>query len=296
MKIIVLGAGAIGSLYGAKLSKYNDVTLIGRQQHVDEINENGLKIAGMEDNVYRLKAATKIESIEENTLILLTTKVYDSRNAIEGIENLIRDDTTILCLQNGLYTEDIVKDVVKDKCRVLRGISNIGAAFLEPGVVQYNSPGYTVIENSEISDEVIDAFTESDLGGDVSKNIKYEEWKKLIINCVINPISAKEGVKNWEVADEKYDEQKRQIVDECLRVAEKDGVTFEGINFVEMINDMIRESKNISSMQQDILKGKKTEIDYLNGIVVELGRKYGIECSVNEDWVRVIKGMEVKND
>jgi 2-dehydropantoate 2-reductase len=81
------------------------------------------------------------------------------------------------------------------------------------------------------------------------------------------------------------------IADECLKVAERDGIKFD-IDFVKMVNKMIKDSKNISSMQQDILKGKKTEIDYLNGAVVELGRKYKIKCPVNEGLVMIIKRME----
>ena len=93
MKIIVLGAGAIGSLYGVKLWKLYDVTLVARQKHADEINKNGLKITGLENNTYKLKAITKIKKIEDNTLVLLTTKVYDSKKAVWGIRNLIKKDT-----------------------------------------------------------------------------------------------------------------------------------------------------------------------------------------------------------
>jgi len=291
MRIIVLGAGAIGSLYGAKLSKYNDVVLVGRQKHVDEINRNGLKITGIENEIYKLKTTTKIEKIEENTLILLTTKVYDSKKAIEDIKSLIKKDTIILCLQNGLYNENIVKDVVKSKCLVLRGISNCGVAFLEPGIVQYNTTSYTTIEKSKTSNELVDKFKKCGFDSYVSENIKKDEWKKLIINCLINPISTILGKENMAVADEKLNPLKKLIAEECLKVAEKDGVKFD-IDFIQMVNAMIKDSRNISSMQQDIIKGKRTEIDYLNGAVVELGKKYGLKCPVNEGLVMIIKGMD----
>ena len=90
MKIIVLGAGAIGSLYGAKLSKLNDVTLVARQKHVDKINKDGLKVTGEENKVYKLKATTEINKIGESTLIILTSKVTSSKKAIEPIINLIK--------------------------------------------------------------------------------------------------------------------------------------------------------------------------------------------------------------
>jgi len=290
MNIIVLGAGAIGSLYGAKLSKLNDVTLVARQKHINKINNDGLKIVGIEENVYKLKATAKIENIENNTLILLTTKVHDNKKAIDPIKDLIKKDTIILCMQNGLYSENIVKSIVGDRCLVLRGITNVGATFLEPGKVQFSNLSSTKIENSNISEELAENFDKCGLKCSVSENIKQDIWKKLILNCVLNPVSAILRVENGKIADERLNTLKKLIVDECLKVAEKDDVRFD-IDFVKIINDVIKDSRNLSSMHQDMLKGKKTEIDYLNGAVVELGKKYGIECPVNEALVVIVKGM-----
>ena len=290
MNIIVLGAGAIGSLYGAKLSKLNDVTLVARQKHINKINNDGLKIVGIEENVYKLKATAKIENIENNTLILLTTKVHDNKKAIDPIKDLIKKDTIILCMQNGLYSENIVKSIVGDRCLVLRGITNVGATFLEPGKVQFSNLSSTKIENSNISEELAENFDKCGLKCSVSENIKQDIWKKLILNCVLNPVSAILRVENGKIADERLNTLKKLIVDECLKVAEKDDVRFD-IDFVKIINDAIKDSRNLSSMHQDVLKGKKTEIDYLNGAVVELGKKYGIECPVNEALVVIVKGM-----
>jgi len=290
MNIIVLGAGAIGSLYGAKLSKLNDVTLVARQKHINKINNDGLKIVGIEENVYKLKATAKIENIENNTLILLTTKVHDNKKAIDPIKDLIKKDTIILCMQNGLYSENIVKSIVGDRCLVLRGITNVGATFLEPGKVQFSNLSSTKIENSNISEELAENFDKCGLKCSVSENIKQDIWKKLILNCVLNPVSAILRVENGKIADERLNILKKSIVDECLKVAEKDDVRFD-IDFVKIINDAIKDSRNLSSMHQDVLKGKKTEIDYLNGAVVELGKKYGIKCPVNEALVVIVKGM-----
>ncbi|MBI2658162.1 2-dehydropantoate 2-reductase [Candidatus Woesearchaeota archaeon] len=294
MRIIVLGAGAIGSLYGAKLSKLNDVTLIGRKGHVDKIRKNGLKITGIENETYKLRAAARISKIGENTLILLATKVNSSEKAISGIRNLLRKDTTILCLQNGLYGENIVKKIVKNRCLVLRAVTNFGAAFLEPGIVKYNSRSYTAIEKSPVSAEIAENFRNCGLNGYVSENIRQDMWKKLILNCVLNPVSAILKVENRYIADERLNPLKGMIAEECAAVAKKDGISFD-VDFVKEINEAIKDSRNISSMQQDIIKGKKTEIDYLNGAVAELGKKYGIGCPANEALAMIIKDMENKN-
>ena len=291
MNIIVLGAGAIGSLYGAKLSKINDVILISRQAHVDKIANNGLKIAGLENKTYRLKAVTKIQKIYNNTLILLTTKVYDTEKAVKGIKNLIKEDTKILCLQNGLNSENIVKSIVGKKCLVLRAITNFGAFFLKPGIVQYSNYGYTAIEKSPISKDIAKNFTECGLNAYVSKNIKVDIWKKLIFNCVLNPVTAILRIENRGIADEKLNPLKKLIVDECLRIAKIDRVKFR-MDFVKIINKTFKNSRNISSMQQDLIKGNPTEIDYLNGAIIKLGKKYKIKCPVNGALVTIVKEME----
>jgi 2-dehydropantoate 2-reductase len=193
-------------------------------------------------------------------------------------------------MQNGLYSENIVKDIVGDRCLVLRGITNVGATFLEPGKVQFSNLSSTKIENSDISEELAENFDKCGLRCSVSENIKQDIWKKLILNCVLNPVSAILRVENGKIADERLNTLKKLIVDECLKVAEKDDVRFD-IDFVKIINDVIKDSRNLSSMHQDMLKGKKTEIDYLNGAVVELGKKYGIECPVNEALVVIVNGM-----
>ena len=291
MKIIILGAGAIGSLYGAKLSKFNDVTLVARQKHADKIKKDGLKITGEENTTYKLKAKTSIEKIEDNTLILLTTKVHNSKNSIEQIKNLIKKDTIILCLQNGLNSEDIVKEIVGDKCLVIRGITAVGATFLDPGIVQFNNLSYTKLEKSPVSSDLVENFNKCSLNANVSENLKEVVWKKLIVNCVLNPVSAILRIDNGATADEKLNPLKTLIFDECLKVASKEGIDVD-IDSIETINKAIKGSRNLSSMHQDIIKGKKTEIDYLNGTVVKLGKKYGIKCHVNEALVMIIKEME----
>ena len=291
MRIVVLGAGAIGSFYGAKLSRHNDVTLIARKEHVGEINKKGLKIIGLEKNNYRIRAATKISKIEKNTLILLTTKVQDSEKAVKGIKHLIRKDIIILCLQNGLYSENVVKKIVGNRCLVLRAITNFGAIFVRPGIVNYRMYSYTSIEKSPKSKEIAGNFTKCGLNGYVSDNIKFEMWKKLVFNCVINPLTAMLRVENRVICDESLNSLNELVIEECLKVAEKDGMKF-NIDFLKALHNEFKLSQNISSMQQDLIKGKKTEIDYLNGAVVQLGRKHGIRCPVNEALTDIIKNIE----
>ena len=109
MHIVVLGAGAIGGVYGARLSTAHDVTLLTRSAHAEAINRDGLRITGAEERTYHVHAATTIDRIEPDTLIVLTTKVSDSEQAVRTVAALVQSDTVILCVQNGLYSEDLAK-------------------------------------------------------------------------------------------------------------------------------------------------------------------------------------------
>ena len=291
--IYVLGAGAIGSLYAAKLSVRHDVTIIARAHHVDAIRRNGLRVIGREEATYHVRAATTIDTIPAATLIVLTTKVNDCRTAIAPLVDTLRDDTVILCVQNGLGGEAAVRDEVGGRCLVLRAITQFGAIFQEPGVVDYKAAGQTLVEQSARSGEIASLLSACGLDGCVSEHIKIEIWRKLIFNCVINPITSIIGSEVGGIGDEGLDPLKQLVVDECLRVARADGVDFD-VDFVRTIGEVFGPSQNVASMRQDLLKGKPTEIDHMNGAVVALGRRFGIACPVNAALVAIIKAMEAR--
>jgi 2-dehydropantoate 2-reductase len=294
MHIVVLGAGAIGSVYGARLSAAHDVTLLTRSAHADAINRNGLRITGAEERTYHVRAATTIDRIEPDTLILLTTKVSDSEAAVRTIAALLRSDTVILCVQNGLYSEDLAKAAIGNRCLVLRAITHFGAIFRVPGIVELKVAGYTAIERgprSTVAEVIAEAFSACGLDGRVTDRIADEMWRKLIVNCVINPINAMTRTEVGAIADDRLRPLKQLIVDECVAVARADGITLDG-DLVAAIDRQYGPSRNLSSMQQDLLKGRRTEIDHLNGAVVRLGERYGVACPVNQALTIIVKELE----
>jgi 2-dehydropantoate 2-reductase len=278
-------------VYGALLSRAHDVTLLTRPEHAASIDRDGLRMTGAAEGLFRVRAATTLVELVPETLVVLTTKVCDSEAAVRGIVHLVRPDTVILCVQNGLYSEDVVKAVIGDRCRVLRAITHFGAVFRTPGVVELRLSSYTSIEQSPKSAAIADAFSRCGLDGRVTDRIKDEMWQKLVVNCVINPINAITRTEVGAIADERLNPLKQLIVDECLRVARCDGVALEG-DLVAAINRQYGPSRNLSSMQQDLLRGRRTEIDFLNGAVVDLGATYGIECPVNGALTAIIKELE----
>ena len=291
MNIIVLGAGAIGSVYGARLSKFHDVTLIGGASHVAAIQRDGLVMQGHVSGTLALPAFTTVPSIQPGTLILLTTKVNNNVAAVRPIVDLLPANVTIVCVQNGLYSEDLVKDLVGDRALVLRAITQVGGILVKPGVVDNTVAGYTLLESHAQSPAIAAVLTEAGLDGRIIPDIKKEMWRKAIFNCVINPTTALLESEVGAIVDPQLNSLKQQIIEECVAVAKADGVTLDE-DFVATIDRLFAGARTIASMRQDLMKGRKTEIDHMNGAVADLGAKYGIPCPVNAALATMIRYLE----
>lgn len=291
-RIFVLGAGAIGSTYGALLSRRNNVTLIGRKAHIEAVNKNGLTLTGDVNDKFYVKAETAIKEIPSDTLILLTTKAYDAADAVANIKPLLRKDTVILVLQNGLEIKDLVEKVVEGKAEVVRGLVTLAAEFFKPGKISFWQ-GETLLEPTQTSEEIARVFNDSGLKTKIVKEISEELWKKLIVNCVVNPLTAVLRVRNNEIMVDSLKEVRHKIIQECIAVGEAEGVSFQP-NLEECVERKIAGYTNYSSMCQDIMKGKKTEIDFLNAKIVELGKKHSIPTPVNEALVGLVRFLEAR--
>jgi 2-dehydropantoate 2-reductase len=151
--------------------------------------------------------------------------------------------------------------------------------------------GYTVIEQHPRSNRVAAVLTAAGLDCRISPNIAHDVWHKLILNCVVNPITATLGCEVGGIANPQLDPLKQLVIDECVAVAATQGLTFD-MNFMQEISDVFRPSRNIASMLQDLRRGRITEIDYLNGAVADLGAQHGVPCPVNEALTAIIKAME----
>jgi 2-dehydropantoate 2-reductase len=291
--IVIVGAGAIGSVYGAKLSKQHQVTLVGGAAHVEAVQRDGLVMQGLLSETLRLPAVTRLDRIESGTLILLTTKVNNNAAAIEPLVPLLPADVTILCVQNGLYSEDIVKNLVKDRALVLRAITQVGGVLVRPGVVDNTVAGYTLIEQHEQSPAIAAVLTAAGLDGRIIPDIKKEMWRKAVFNCVINPTTSLLACEVGGIVDPQLNRLKQQIIDECLAVARADGVSFDE-DFVALIDRVFAGARTIASMRQDLMKGRRTEIDHMNGAVARLGETYGLPCPVNAALTTMIKYLEAR--
>jgi 2-dehydropantoate 2-reductase len=224
----------------------------------------------------------------------LTTKVHDSRAALFPLAPLVRSDTTIVSLQNGLGSEQIARRALGDRAVVLRAITQFGAIFKSPGVIQFMARGHTLLERHERSDQIAATLTAGGLDCRISPDIAHDVWHKLVVNCVVNPITTILGCEVSGIADPRLNPLKELVISECVAVAATQGVILEG-NFRREIDDFFRPSQNIASMLQDLRRRRATEIDYLNHAVAVLGARHGTTCPVNEALTAIIKAMEAKS-
>jgi len=295
-----MGAGAIGSLFGGLLAEGgNDVALIARESHVKAIKQHGLTIEGVSGkHVVKVKAVTKPTHLKDTfDLVLLTVKAYDTRQAVTEAQSLIGNNSVLLCLQNGLGMEEIASEII-GRDRILRGVTINGVLLKEPGLVMHTGKGETTIGelNGKITERVqriVEAFAKAGLPTRATNNIEGMVWTKILINAGINPFGALTGMKNGELM--MISELKKLMAESVIegtKVARKINVKLEGDPVSLMIKTAEMTAQNKNSMLQDIEKGKRTEIDFINGAISNLGKRVGVKTPLNNLLTHLVKGLE----
>lgn len=298
MNIVIFGAGAIGSLFGSLLSKNNNVTLISRKPHVDAIRKNGLTIEDKTKLNVEVGAEESVDKITYQTdLFILTVKSYDTETAIKEARSIIGDKTIVLSIQNGLDNIDKIKKFVNSR-NIIVGVTTHGAFFSKPGLIRHTGIGKTIIGelNGKKTDRlknIQSIFNNSDIKTTISIDIFKAIWIKTIINSSINPLTSIFNCKNGYLLENPVLEKiVEKICRESTNIANANGIDILYSAIIKKTKEVIVDTgENFSSMLQSIQKGKKTEIDSINGKLVELGKKCGIELSMNEILVYSVKLM-----
>ncbi|KYK29810.1 ketopantoate reductase, partial [Thermoplasmatales archaeon SG8-52-1] len=201
MNIIIFGAGAIGSIFGAMLSKKNNVLLIGRNPHISAIKKNGLKIQGKTNLNVKIRSESSLKNISFlPDLLILTVKSYDTEKAIIQIKRKISDDTIILSLQNGLDNIERISKYINSE-KIIAGITTQGAFFSKPGIIKHTGTGITIIgelnnKKTKRLENIINLFNRVGIETIFSKDILKDIWIKAIINSSINPLTTLFRCKN----------------------------------------------------------------------------------------------------
>lgn len=298
MNIVILGAGSIGSLFGALLSLKNNVILIGRKNHINAIKEKGLTIKGKTQMNVNISAKDNIKKINlYPDLLILTVKSYDTKSAIIKAKSIIAENTVVLSLQNGLDNYEIIKKFIPSK-QIIMGITTHGAFFSEPGIINHTGKGKTIIGESNglkivRIKKIVNIFNEANIDTAASNNIFNKIWLKAIINSSINPLTTIFKCKNGYLLKNPILEKiLERVCIESTLVANSHGVNITHQNALNQTKEVIRKtSENYSSMLQSLKKGKRTEIDSINGKLVEIGKIHKIDVSINSAIVNIIKSQ-----
>ena len=300
MNIAVFGAGAIGSLFGGFLSTQHNVILIGRKPHITAIQRNGLQIYGETDLQIKLPAVDEITNINEKIdVLLLTVKSYDTKEAIQQAHKIITNNTIVLSLQNGLNNIETIKNVVPEN-QIIAGVTTHGVVFQKPGVIHHTGKGTTVIGAIDTSQKpmvtnIARLFSTVGITTTISNDIYQEIWKKAIINSSINPLTTIFSCKNGYLKKNKILEHiVKKICIESTQVAQAQGII---LTEEEMISDtfevVTKTADNFSSMYQSVLKGSRTEINEINGKIMEYGTEKKVDTPLNSVLVTFIKQLTI---
>lgn len=304
-KIGIMGAGAIGSVIGGMLARQgHKVTLVGRRPHIDEIRKNGLHISGIwGDYKIRNLNAVKDTPHEVQDIVILTVKSFDTPTAATGAMSMVGTDTVVVSIQNGLGNIETLTEIFGNE-KIIGGMAIFGAVLNEPGnVIVTVIASETLVGElngtltSRVND-IVNMLASAGIPTKPSDNIMRDIWYKALYNIALNPLSAIFQVSYGQIADNTDTRWlAEQMIIEAVQVAKASG-QYLGINSADEYLEILWNQKlpptreHKSSMLQDILRGKKTEIDYINGAIIRLGAEYGIETPYNSAIVRMVKAKE----
>ena len=296
MKILIVGAGAVGGYFGGLLAKGGeDVTFIAKGKHLKTIQEKGLSVKSINgDFNIKVKAIERPVDTEKYDLIIFAVKSYGLHDACNTINNSVKNNTTIMSLLNGVDSEEIIGNFFgADK--VIGSVAFIGSQILEPGLISHTASGMITIGElngvkSKRCEEILNAFERVKIPIKLSENIQKDIWAKMVWNTGFNAITALTGSL---VSDVLSIPESRKIAEmamkETVEVANEKGIKLSDDLVEKTISKTLKAGAIKTSMLQDRENGKIMEIDSLNGAIVRLGHKMNVSIPVNETLYGAIK-------
>jgi len=320
----VIGAGSIGSLFGGYLASISsdeyDINMFffGREAHINAINKNGLLIKTKTDNI-RIKniiGYTNPKDFLRNNknkhfnFIFLTTKAYDIRTALIEYRELISLTNWLIILQNGIGNEDIAKEFILDS-KIIRAITSNGALLTESGTAKHTGEGFTKIglafKKKIAEDQKTHAynslellkslFSNAGIKIDIEDDIIRNCWEKVFVNIGINAFGALTRLRNGELLERnELKKLMKDAINEAIKIAKLKKIKLTDKDYVKLCFDVAKKTKNnINSMLQDIMKERKTEIDFMNGRILKYGQEFELDVPINRTITILIKGLENSN-
>jgi 2-dehydropantoate 2-reductase len=300
MKTVIMGAGAMGSLYGGLLaSSGEEVWLVDIwKEHIEAIRSKGLIVEEKgEEKSIRVHATTDVSSVGKADLVILFVKTYHTEKAVSDALVLEKENTVFLTLQNGLANEDVISRQVNRR-KVLLGVTNQGATLLGAGKIRHGGWGKTYLgeldgQGTNRIREIAQVFGKAGIETEISSAIQRLIWEKLLINIGINALAAVTGVKNGQLLDHPEALMLMDaLVSEAVEIAKQKGIRIEG-NPIDKVKAVAEATKaNRCSMGQDLDNKRRTEIDVINGALVREAERLGLSVPYNRMITNLIKVIE----
>jgi 2-dehydropantoate 2-reductase len=305
LNVAVLGAGAMGCLFGGLLAEKGlKVTLIDVwKEHIDAINKNGLKMDGFGgDRFIKISATNDPKSIRPVDVVIVMCKATALEQALTNAKSIVGDKTVLMSFQNGIGHEAIMQNIVGVN-KVLGGTTTQASNILGPGHIKNHAslPSWIGEYEGGFSDRVKDiaeTFTAYGLETIASDNVKKRKWMKLFALTAVGPLSAIFDMHHTELYVTNKEsklarELGKQIILETRKVAQADGVEVSEDECLEMFLKIVDSNQtNKSSMAFDIQFKRKSEIDFINGSVSKIGKKHGVPTPLNDMLYKIIKVKE----
>ena len=299
-RISVIGCGAVGSIFAAHLARLPDVEVWAydvNREHVQAINESGLRISGAADFTARLRATANAEEIPRCEFGIVATKSVHTRAAIAAAAHAFGERSAVCSVQNGVGNEEIIAEHVH---YVIRGTTFPAGRLAGPGHVSYDIAGKTWIGPFEptgtpmiLVSALADVLNHAGLATVALEDARGAQWSKLIFNASTNPVGALTGLDHgsatrFEPTGALFD----ALVDEGAAVAKALGIALH-----DDPKQMIRYAANApgkhkASMLQDVEARRQTEVDFMNGAIVRMGEQVGVSTPLNRAMWQLVKGLE----
>jgi len=298
-RIAVVGAGAVGGYFGGMLADAGaPVVMIGRQSFVDAVKRDGLLLDTLQGkkNV-RVEASADLSAARSADLVLFCVKTTDNAATARELAPFLAPHTVVLSLQNGVDNVDQIRAAAG--IEALPAVVYLAASTPAPGVVKHVGRGDLVLgPEGEITQRTADVFVRAHVPCRITDNIEGELWVKLIWNCALNAVSALGQARYARIA-ESEDARKvvQQAVAEVLVVARAAHIVLPGVAdsqaaLAGAMKIATQMAAQLSSTGQDINRGKRTEIDSLNGFIARRGTELGVPTPVNHALYALVKLLE----
>lgn len=288
-----MGAGAVGCYYGGMLARAgHEVTLIGRIEHVEAVRRGGLRLETQAfDERVPAQASTEAAAVAGAELVLFCVKSPHTESAGVSLKPHLSADAAVVSLQNGVDNAERLSAVLGRE--VIPSVVYVATEMAAPGHVRHHGRGELVIGRAAASPRVTAVLRPAGVPVEISDNVAGALWAKLVINCAYNALSAITQLPYGElVAAGHVARVMRDVVDECLAVAGASGVSIPGDTHtaVRRVGETMAGQR--SSTAQDLARGKPTEIDHLNGLVVKKGEALGVPTPANRVLLALVKALE----